>query len=87
MTRADDTILEFLLNEPNQPLRAKPATIEMNIEFSDSTVRKRIRILEETGLVEYYDENRSAYQISEMGKQYLSGELSADDLPEELDDD
>lgn len=80
MTRADDAILEFLLNEGNRNLIATPAIIEMNIEFGISTVRGRLRTLHDAGLVEYYDSDRGAYQISEKGEQYLSGELDESDL-------
>lgn len=88
MTRADDAILEFLLNDGNDDLVATPAVIEMNIEFGISTVRGRIRTLYDADLVEYYDESRGAYQISEKGKKYLSGELDASELEgADLDDD
>ena len=83
MTRADDTILEFLLNAGNEDLIATPAVVEMNIEFGISTVRGRLRNLHEAGLVEYYDKSRGAYQISEKGKQYLEGELDASELEHE----
>ena len=80
MTRADDAILEFLLNEGNQDLIATPAIVEMNIEFKISTVRGRLRTLHEAGLVEYYDESRGAYQISEKGKAYLEGNVDESEL-------
>ena len=86
MTRADDAILEFLLNDGNEDLIATPAVIEMNIEFGISTVRGRLRKLHESGLVEYFDKSRGAYQISEKGKEYLSGDLDASELKDDVDD-
>ncbi|ELY52480.1 phage PhiH1 repressor protein [Natronolimnohabitans innermongolicus JCM 12255] len=80
MTRADDAILEFLLNEGNQPLVANPATVEANIDYKISHVRRRLRALLQGGLVEYYDEDRGLYQITDRGRAYLQGELDADDL-------
>ena len=80
MTRADDAILEFLLNSGNNPLIANPAVIEMNIGFGSSTVRSRIRLLYDADLVEYFDADRGAYQISEKGRAYLSGEIDIEDL-------
>lgn len=80
MTRADDTILEFLENEGNQSIRASPAIIEANIDFKISHIRNRVRELHDQGLVEYYDENRGIYQITEKGRAYLAGELDAEDL-------
>lgn len=80
MTRGDDFILEFLYNGEEEALRSTPAVITLNIPYSASTVRQRIRVLEQRGLVEYYDEEQSAYQITEKGISYLNGELDAGDL-------
>nr|WP_243645182.1 ArsR family transcriptional regulator [Natrarchaeobius chitinivorans] len=80
MTRADDSILEFLLNEGNQPIVANPSTVEANIDYKISHVRRRLRELQRQGLLEYYDEDRGLYRISEKGRSYLEGELEAADL-------
>ena len=80
MTRADDAILEFLLNEGNRPLIANPATVEANIDYKISHVRRRLRALQKGELVEYYDEDRGLYQITDRGRAYLDGDLDADDL-------
>ena len=80
MTRADDTILEFLLNEGNRPLSATPAVVEANTDYKISHIRNRMRKLHEAGLVEYYDENSGIYRITDRGRAYLAGELDADDL-------
>jgi len=80
MTRADDAILEFLLNEGNRPLKASPAVVQANIEYQISHVRNRLRELHSAGLVEYYDEDRGIYQITEKGRAYLAGDLDASDL-------
>ncbi|QCW05310.1 ArsR family transcriptional regulator [Natrinema pallidum] len=87
MTRADDAILEFLLNDGNDDLVATPAVIEMNITFGISTVRGRLRKLHGAGLVEYYDQSRGAYQISKKGRAYLEGDLDASELEADSDDD
>jgi len=80
MTRADDAILEFLLNDGNRPIVANPSTVEANVEYKISHVRRRLRALEEGDLVEYYDEDRGLYRITDLGRAYLAGELDADDL-------
>jgi len=80
MTRADDSILEFLLNEGNRPIRATPAVIQANVDYQISHVRNRIRELHEAGLVQYYDEDRGIYQITDRGRAYLAGEVDADEL-------
>lgn len=80
MTRADDAILEFLLNEGNEPLNASPAFVEANIDYKISHIRTRLRKLLKADLVEYYDEDRGLYQITDRGRAYLEGELDAEDL-------
>jgi len=80
MTAADDRILEFLLNEGNRPLVATPAVIEMNVDYQRTHVSNRLGELLDAGLVEYYDKERAAYQITDRGRAYLAGELDANDL-------
>ncbi|WP_080505815.1 hypothetical protein [Halomicrobium katesii] len=80
MTAADDRILEFLLNEGNEPIVSTPAVVEMNLDYQITHIRTRLRELHKAGLVEYYDEDRGAYQITDRGRAYLAGELEADDL-------
>jgi len=80
MTRADDAILEFLLNEGNRPINATPAVVQANVNYQISHVRNRLRELHSAGLVEYYDEDRGIYRITESGKAYLAGDLKASDL-------
>lgn len=82
MTRADDAILEFLLNKGNEPIVANPSTVEANIEYKISHIRRRLRALQKGGLVQYYDEDRGLYQITDRGRAYLAGELNAGDLEE-----
>jgi len=80
MTAADDRILEFLLNEGNRSIVATPAVIEMNVDYQRTHVSNRLGELLDAGLVEYYDEERAAYQITDRGRAYLAGELNADEL-------
>jgi predicted transcriptional regulator len=70
-------ILEFLENRPCRPLNSTPAVIEANIEFSESTVQKRIRELYLAGFVEYYDEDRAIYSLTDEGQRFLDGDMSA----------
>lgn len=80
MTRADDTILEFLRNQGNREIVANPAVIAANIDYTGSTVRKRVRVLEEEGLIEYHNQVKSLYGITEIGREYLDGQIDADVL-------
>jgi predicted transcriptional regulator len=80
MTGADDAILEWMLNEPVGPIRASPGMVESNLDYEISHVRTRMIELREAGLLEYYDEDRGIYQITDRGRAYLAGELDAEDL-------
>lgn len=86
MTRADDAILEFLLNEGNRPIVSTPAVIEANIDYKISHVRNRLRELESAGLVEYHDEDRGLYRITAKGRKYLEGELDSSELEDAADE-
>ena len=83
MTRADDTILEFLLNDGNESLNASPTFVEANVDYKISHIRNRMRKLYEAGLIEYYDEDRGLYRITDLGRDYLSGDLDASDLEDD----
>ena len=81
MSLKDGLILEFLA-ENDLELPAKPLYRNLNRhghEIGYSTVRQRLRELEEHGLIEKVDE-AGYYQVSSMGKAYLEGELELDDL-------
>lgn len=80
MTNADDHILEFLLNQGSREIIATPAVISVNIDFNDGYVRQRLSELLDAGLVNYHDKNRGMYQITEKGREYLAGELDANEL-------
>lgn len=85
MTRADDFILELLLND-GDPLIATPAVIAVNIDYSVDYVLKRMKKLRESGLVGYYDEDRGMYEITDRGRAYLAGELDVDDFDIDVGD-
>lgn len=87
MTRSDDTILEWLLNAPGETIAATPGVIAANIEYSRTTVKRRISLLREAGLVEYHDETSGIYAISEKGIAYLDGSLDASELDVDVGDD
>ena len=75
MTQTDDRILE-LLNESD--LILSTAVIALNLDYSRSWVSDRMTTLHEAGLVD--SENTGYYRISDLGREYLSGELDADVL-------
>ncbi|WP_435147662.1 ArsR family transcriptional regulator [Halobaculum sp. P14] len=82
MTPVDRDILERLENSGNRELVLTPAMIAENTDWKHQTVREHVPILREKGLVEYYDEDRGIYRLSDRGRAYLDGQLE----PESLED-
>lgn len=80
MTRCDGAILQWLDNSPNRDLVAGPAVVAANIGYAGSTVRQRMRELEQRGLIEYHDADRGLYQLSDLGRSFLLGETPASAL-------
>jgi predicted transcriptional regulator len=86
MSKSDDAILEFLLNDPNDRIRVTPAVIAANIDYARSTINGRLPKLLSAGLIEYYDQDIGIYEITDLGERYLSGDLAAEEI-EDLDTD
>lgn len=86
MTPVDRAILERLYNEGNTELVLTPALIADNTDYARTTVREHISVLNEEGLVEYYNEDRAVYQLSDRGRAYITGQLPAEDLEEDDDE-
>lgn len=82
MERSHEAVLEFLFNGAEPELISTPAVIEANIDYSLSTVNLRLSELLRVGLVQYYDEGRAMYELTDLGKDYLTGQVSGKDLPE-----
>ncbi|MFC6716272.1 winged-helix domain-containing protein [Natrialbaceae archaeon GCM10025810] len=81
MSLKDGLILEFL---ENHDLELPPKPLYRNLnrhghKIGYSTVRQRLDLLEEKGLLEK-DDDGGYYSISDCGRAYLAGELEADDL-------
>ncbi|OYR45257.1 winged helix-turn-helix transcriptional regulator [Halorubrum sp. Hd13] len=72
----DDRILEAL----ESGLRLTPAVIGENIDRSRQHVTRRLSELTEQGFVE--KPKRGYYEITELGREYLAGEIDANELEE-----
>lgn len=70
----DDRILEVL----ETGLELGPTTIGRNIDRDRTGVSRRLSELADYGLVDRVDEGY--YVITDLGEQYLAGELDADEL-------
>ena len=78
MTKSDPAILELL---EESGLELPPAVISHNIDgISHPTVKRRLPVLQDHGLVKKISEKRGYYRITDDGRAYLAGELDADDL-------
>jgi predicted transcriptional regulator len=84
MTQADVAILEWLRNTPNEEIRASPSTVSDNIDYATQTVKERMPVLRDKGLIEHYDKSRGVYQLTDLGRRYLSGDSTREEL-EDLD--
>jgi len=80
MTPVDRDILELLQNEDGRELVLTPGLIAENTDWGRQTVREHLTTLRNQHLVEYYDESRAIYQLSELGRDYLNGEISVEQL-------
>jgi predicted transcriptional regulator len=80
MTQADERVLEFLYEKG---IVASPSVIGANINYTGEYISRRCRKLTDAGLLQRADATN--YRITEKGGEYLSGQLSADDL--EIDSD
>ena len=81
MTPADRAILELLWNEgKNDELVLTPALIAENTDYARTTVREHMLELRNRGLVEYHDEERAIYRLTQKSRAYLAGELDVEEL-------
>ncbi|WP_423743188.1 winged-helix domain-containing protein (plasmid) [Haladaptatus sp. SPP-AMP-3] len=82
MTGSDDRILE-LLGESCVALNKKTLQVNFELDGTDisySTIKRRLPLLEDAGLIEEVRQTGSYYRITEKGEQYLAGELAASEL-------
>ena len=78
MTKSDPAILEFF---EETEIAMPPAVVSYNITgVSHPTVKRRLPILAEHGLLAKVDDSKGYYQITDRGRAYLEGDLDAEDL-------
>jgi CTP-dependent riboflavin kinase len=90
MNEVDDAVLEFFAAQ-DEGVVLPPTVVWYNlhecleaIDKSRDTVARRMRKLTDRGLLSKVSEERGYYRITQKGRDYLAGELDADDL--RLDD-
>lgn len=80
MTKSDPAILEVF---EEAGIAIPPAVAEYNLKgVSKSTIKRRLPVLVEHNLLRKVDEERGYYQITDLGRAYLAGDLDAEDLEE-----
>ncbi len=79
---ADDRILEYLSKvREDTEVGKSPAEIGENIGYGRKHVGRRCRALAEHGLL--LNLGRGSYRITDLGEQYLSGDVGPDELDED----
>ncbi|SDE73888.1 helix-turn-helix domain-containing protein [Halorientalis regularis] len=84
MTPVDRDVLELLRNGDERELVLTPGVIAVNSDWERQTVREHLLQLSDERVVEYYDEARALYQLTDRGRRYLRGDLAVEAL--EADD-
>jgi len=86
MNEVDDSILEFFNSQGDQ-VSLPPTAVWYNLaeifevtDKSRDTVARRMRGLNEAGLLEKVDEQRGYYRITDKGRAYLTGKIDAENL-------
>ena len=78
MVSADVLIIQFL-NGHERPFVIRPTAVSKNISISDSHAQRRLRHLQEAGLVESVADP-GYYMITEDGQRFHSGTISREEL-------
>lgn len=78
MNQTDDRILELM---ESSNLDIGPVVIEAATGYSRGWIQERIGALNEAGLIEPHDSISGLYHITELGRDYLEGNVSAEDIP------
>lgn len=81
MTRSDDRTLEFL---HEKEIVASAGVIAANIDYNPNYISRRCRRLADAELIQRIDS--SNYRLTDLGEQYLSGDLDPDELDVDFDD-
>lgn len=90
MNEVDDAILEYYRTfegTTDSRLCLPPMAVWYNLveelgalDRSSATISRRMKILDEMGLLEKVDAQRGYYRITNKGLAYLEGDLDAEDL-------
>ena len=82
MASADVPILLYL-SEHRWRIVAPPATVSVNTGLSNTHANRRLKILNDAGLVETVDEKvgkQGYYRITDLGERFIMGQVDAEEL-------
>lgn len=86
LTGVDQEILEYLADKG---VDASPRVLAHNMDrdleggaASYGHIKRRMRKLRRAGLLERYDDDAGIYGLSELGRQYMAGELDRERIEE-----
>lgn len=79
MVAADTVILWFLSSAGRWRIAATPSVVALNVGLSQSHSGRRMKLLEDGGLVELVDD-RGYYRITDKGEQFVLGQLDGSEL-------
>jgi DNA-binding MarR family transcriptional regulator len=71
---------EIILFFDNHDILASPKVVSVNIDYDRQYTSKRLSKLEEAGLL--VKESSGLYQLSDLARDFLNGEIDADELDE-----
>ena len=80
MTRADDRILEFRDNDPNEEFVAYPMIRSENLDFTRQYVTERMKVFRDVELVEYHEQKSGISRTSHPIMKYLREDIDAERL-------
>lgn len=81
-TRGDHTILDYLAGHDRDEFMQPPMVVAMNIDMSESHVRRRLVAMADAGLLDRVGGEKGYYQLSELGWRYLANELTESEFEE-----
>ena len=84
LTRVDDLLLRFMSQYPSLALPPKVWYHHLNkeVEISYTQVKRRLKKLSQTDLVNQNDDLGNGYQITDIGMKYVENQLSKETLEE-----
>ena len=80
LTRVDIITLEYLDGHEQSDFEQSPSLIATNIGKSAGHVRRRLRVLAASELIERTNDTAGYYAITNLGQRYLRGELTKTEI-------